>query len=249
MHIIKNLLKYALCLFPCFSHAAIPLENSEQLIVVVTKNWSAPQGQLIQFARKNTDDHWKQVGDIKPIVVGKNGLAWGIGIHSHIPDAGEPVKKEGDLKAPAGIFSFGTVFGKGTDTAVKMPYLKLTPFIEAVDDPESRYYNQIVDTQDMPPELQLNWKSSEKMFFIPQYELGVVVNHNKASNIPYAGSQIFLHVWRSADKFTTGCTAMSLESMDEIAHWLEQGKNPVLVQMTQGAYSALAQQWQLPALP
>ena len=80
-------------------HAQIP--NTKQLIVVSTKNWSTPTGTLQRYEKT---DKWRKVGKKLDIKLGRNGLGWGIGLHS-IPINAKHIKKEGDGKAPAGIFS------------------------------------------------------------------------------------------------------------------------------------------------
>ena len=57
-------------------------------------------------------------GEAIPAVVGRNGLAWGRGVRTDLP-AGEPQKREGDGRAPAGIFKLGPAFGMvGTITGM-----------------------------------------------------------------------------------------------------------------------------------
>jgi L,D-peptidoglycan transpeptidase YkuD (ErfK/YbiS/YcfS/YnhG family) len=67
-----------------------------------------------------------------------------------------------------------------------------------------------------------------------QYELGVVVSHNK-DQVKQAGSCIFLHVQKSKDAPTAGCTSMSLDKMKKIVNWLDGSKNPILIQVPRSA--------------
>lgn len=50
---------------------------SQQLIVVTTENWSDNHGALALFERAS-DQSWRCVS---PEMPGRNGLAWGIGLH------------------------------------------------------------------------------------------------------------------------------------------------------------------------
>jgi D-alanyl-D-alanine dipeptidase len=112
-----------------------------------------------------------------------------------------------------------------------------------VDDPGSRYYNQIVDRSRIS---NPDWKSSEKMREIDEYVFGVVVAHNSNPAMPGAGSCIFLHAWSGPESPTVGCTAMPVERIRELVHWLDPGADPVLVQLTDKAYEALRAPWKLP---
>jgi D-alanyl-D-alanine dipeptidase len=115
------------------------------MIVVTTSDWNAVEGRLRRYERTTVDEKWRPVGDPISIVVGKNGLAWGIGIvpadDAQVRSASDPVKREGDGRAPAGIFDLGTAFGYASEPlwGLKMPYLNLTPSIECVDDPGSKH--------------------------------------------------------------------------------------------------------------
>jgi len=216
------------------------LKGHEQLLVVTTENWDAVQGKLVLFER--SADTWTPVQQPIPVVIGKTGLAWGIGLHPTI--TGAPLKKEGDKKAPAGIFTLGTAFGFAPELPIKLDYLPLDAAIEAVDDPNSRYYNCIVDRR----EVVCDWKSAEKMGEEPLYELGFVVNHNSPNPKPGAGSAIFFHIWRGENSTTTGCTAMSLENLHTVLAWLDKEKQPALVQLPIQKYVELQNEWNLPPL-
>jgi len=45
------------------------------------------------------------------------------------------------------------------------------------------------------------------------------------------GSCIFIHVQKSKDAPTAGCTSMRLEDLKVIAKWLDREKNPILIQI------------------
>ena len=78
-----------------------------QLVLVTTADWDATTGTLRYYQREGT--RWRQVGGPFDITVGRTGTAWGIGLHAARNDG--PVKREGDGKAPAGVFAIGTAFG------------------------------------------------------------------------------------------------------------------------------------------
>jgi hypothetical protein len=154
------------------------LARSTQMIVVTTSDWNAVEGRLRRYERATVQGEWRPVGDPISIVVGKNGIGWGIGViatdDAKVRAAADPVKKEGDGKSPGGVCALGTAFGYASQPlpGLKVPYLNLTPSIECVDDPGSRRYNRLVDRSVVAPD----WKSSEHMRNAGDW--GVVVDHN-----------------------------------------------------------------------
>ena len=79
-------------------------------------------------------------------VIGRRGFAWGIGLHG-TGEAGAPRKREGDDTSPAGVFRLCSVFGLANPTQVlflRFPYQQITATTEAIDDPQSRYYDRIL---------------------------------------------------------------------------------------------------------
>ncbi len=224
----------------------IPYSKSLQSVVVTTKDWSAVQGSARLFERQSTKAKWKAVGEAFPVVVGKNGLAWGTGLNKLPSDTGMILmKKEGDGKAPAGIFSLTETFGsKDKPDSVKLPFTRLEEYTECVDDPKSSFYNKIVDRMKVG---DFDWESSEKMLAVgSEYDLGVVVAHNSNPVTKGAGSCIFLHIWKDAESGTAGCTAMKRENLETIMKWIDAAKNPVLIQMPETSYKQFQTKWKLP---
>jgi len=232
--------------------------RSTQMIVVTTSNWGAVEGRLQRFERAAPHDSWRPAGKGIPIVVGSKGLAWGVGVVAdsapNVRVAAEPVKREGDGKAPAGIFDLGTAFGYAAQPlpGLKLPYLTLTPSIECVDDAGSKYYNRIVDRLAVAPD----WKSSEHMRYTGEsYRWGMVVDLNgtvagrdRSAPVPGGGSCVFLHIWHSRDQGTAGCTAMAQTDLETLLVWLDPAREPLLVQLPKPVYQRLARRWKLPEL-
>ena len=210
--------------------------SPRQLVVVTTPDWDAVGGTLRLYEREGRA--WNKVGSDVPVVVGRAGLAWGRG--ERAVSAAGPVKREGDGKAPAGIFSLGTLFGFDPTSSAKMPYRQLLETTECVDDVASRSYNRIVERT-----AEADWKSSEKMRAIAQYRWGMVVDHN-AEGVPGAGSCIFLHIRGGPSKGTAGCTAMAEEDLVRLLGWLDHAAEPRLVQLPEAEYARLRAVWSLP---
>jgi L,D-peptidoglycan transpeptidase YkuD (ErfK/YbiS/YcfS/YnhG family) len=229
------------------------LKKSTQAIVVTTPDWNTVQGQLQRFERAGVHARWHPVGPPIAIVVGRNGLGWGLGLAA--TDSPEvrglgPVKKEGDIRSPAGIFALGTAFGYAAQPldGLKLAYLQLTPTVECVDDPTSTHYNRIVNRADVTPD----WKSSEHMRDAGEaYVWGVVVDHNAtvpgaSQPVPGSGSCVFLHIWSGDGRGTTGCTAMAEPNLETLMTWLDPARHPLLVQVPEPVYARLQHAWKLP---
>lgn len=230
------------------------LGQSTQAIVVTTPDWNAVGGRLQRFERANVHARWHPVGPTIAIVVGRNGLGWGSGVvpttNPQVRASSDPVKKEGDIRSPAGIFALGTAFGYAAQPldGLKLPYLQLTPTIECVDDPASQHYNRIVDRAQVAPD----WKSSEHMRDAGQaYLWGIVVDHNGTvpganQPVPGSGSCVFLHIWEGNGRGTTGCTAMAQANLETLMAWLDPARHPLLVQLPEPVYARLQRAWRLP---
>jgi zinc D-Ala-D-Ala dipeptidase len=243
MYLFGRFILFFAYMWTCCCYSQDNLVGHHQLLVVTTPGWDEKQGELSLYERLSDDLAWIPVQTSIPVVVGKNGLAWGIGLHPM--NAKIPSKKESDGRSPAGIFSLGSAFGFAPSSEMrqlKWDYLPLHEFIEAVDDPLSYYYNCIVDRREIIPD----WHSSEKMGEEPLYAAGIVVNHNFPNPQPGEGSAIFLHIWRKENSGTAGCTAMSLENLNTILSWLDRDKYPVLVQLPIHEYHEMQNAWDLP---
>lgn len=207
-------------------------ERCDQVVLVVTPNWNQPKGRLHRFDR--VDKGWREAGQPIPVILGGSGLAWGMGEHKS-PSTG-PQKREGDQRAPAGIFRIGD-FWKRPHIAAPSQWEAQTilPDTFGVDDPRSRYYNRIVRRSQIE---KPDWKSREKMD-IPDYDRVLVVEHNTAKPVKGRGSCIFVHRWETSDTPTAGCTAMAESDLVTLIEWLDPAREPRLVQLPQG----LADRW------
>jgi L,D-peptidoglycan transpeptidase YkuD (ErfK/YbiS/YcfS/YnhG family) len=217
---------------------------SNQLILVLVPDWNATSGTIQLFERIQAGK-WSPVLLSFPCVVGKNGLGWGIGLHGN-GVRGDPRKREGDGRAPAGVFRLNACMGvssPGRTGALHFPYRQITATTEGVDDSRSRYYNRVVDRNTVD---QVDWSSAEQMLRPDRlYQWVVIVEHNWKP-YPGFGSCIFLHFWAGERVSTSGCTAMALDQLTFLVHWLNAEKHPLLVQLPESTYRTVRQSWQLP---
>lgn len=229
----------ALLLLPGLAMAG-GLDDSQQLIVVISQDWDAIQATAQRYERHG--EIFEKFEGPFPAVLGKNGMGWGKGIEP-IDNAQGPIKQEGDGKAPAGMFKLATAFGYAPSAETRLPYLELTTNIECVDDSQSGRYNQLVDGTAVTKD----WNSSERMRRNDDlYRQGIFIEHNTpaAAN---AGSCIFFHIWRAPATPTRGCTAMAPTDIQRLFSWLDPYRSPLLVQLPESEYERLRERWKLPA--
>lgn len=219
--------------------------DASQMVLVTTADWDSISGELRRYERDGTG--WTQVGDASAIVVGRTGIAWGIGLNAQHGNG--PVKREGDGKAPAGVFVIGPAFGYASSATTGLDYKAMGTNDWCIDVPDSAYYNQIIDRSLVKAPL-LDQSSEPMRRDIhadgdQRYREGFVIQHN-AANIRNAGSCIFAHLWAAPDSTTAGCTAMAPASMDALLGWLDARRKPVFVQLPQAQYTQLRDAWKLP---
>lgn len=218
------------------------LRTSRQLIVVTTESWDAVFGELRRFERSS--GQWHSVGMPMRANVGKKGMGWGIGLHGTFLEGGER-KREGDKRAPAGVFSLDELFGSATAEEAgitKFSYRQMTTSFVGVDDSASKSYNRIVDSA----RVNRDWKSAEEMLSTDgTYRLGAVIRHNW-EQLPDGGSCIFLHIWKGERIGTSGCTALAPSDVETVLRWLDITKKPLLVQLPSAEYDRRKQAWGLP---
>lgn len=218
--------------------------SAGQLVLVTTPDWNATQGSLRTFERDG--DGWRERGAGIPITVGRSGTAWGLGLHPAQPGA---QKKEGDGRAPAGVFAIGEAFGYAPDAATRLPYAQMQASSWCMDVVDSPLYNRIVDAKAVgeaavqgssePMRLDLHNDGDQR------YRNGFVILHN-AGAVKGAGSCIFAHLWKAPGQATAGCTAMASESMQRLYGWLKAEAHPVFVLLPEGEYRRLRNAWTLP---
>jgi D-alanyl-D-alanine dipeptidase len=218
--------------------------DGTQLVVVTTADWETTRGVMRRYTRDSLATVWREVGAPVPVVVGRSGLGWGSETAAAI--AGGPVKREGDGRAPAGMFPLDTAFGfdpAASASWVRLPYFPIAATSECIDDRASRYYNTVVNRDAVP---LVDWTSSEPMRQIDQYRLGVIVGYNATPPAAGRGSCIFLHIWAGPDTPTSGCTAMSERDLRELMLWLDRARRPMLAQLPEVEYARWRRSRSLP---
>jgi D-alanyl-D-alanine dipeptidase len=223
-----------------------PSSAINQLIVVTTETWSTHKGTLRTF-ESTQKGSWKEVGTSTSVSLGRFGLAWGRGLLE--PTDEHPLKKEGDGRSPAGIFSLGTAFGAAEslpEDSKGYPYLKAKGSSYCVEDSRSPNYNRLIELGEEEARV---WRQRSPLARADGlFQWAVVVEQNQSPITPGAGSCIFLHVWRGAHVGTSGCTAMPLSAVSRLVSWLDPRSETRLVQLPRAVYEQIQDQRDLPRL-
>lgn len=223
------------------------LRQANQIVLVVAPDWDSPRGQLQAFER--TAHGWRAHGQRFDVALGRNGSAWGLGLHPAQTDG--PQKREGDGRSPAGVFTIGEAFGYAQRIDSALPYQPMQQSSYCIDVPDSPLYNRIVDAEQVgadavagstePMRLDLHHDGDRR------YQEGFVIGHNPQAR-PGAGSCIFAHLWRAAGEATAGCTAMEPADMQRLLAWLRPDAAPLFVLLPRNDYDRLRRAWALPAV-
>ena len=143
-------------LFACQPRTAVlpsaEIDASQQVVVVVTPSWTSTTGTMTRFERATPTSAWNRIEAPIPLVVGRTGIAWGVGFDNVSSDG--PHKHEGDGKAPAGMFPLDTAFGfapRDSMQNVRLPYVQLRPTTDCVDDTNWLEYKKSGELWDNEP--------------------------------------------------------------------------------------------------
>ncbi len=194
--------------------------NCRQILLSISEDENSKDGILL--LKEQIDGVWKNKNKPFAVSYGKNGLAWGIGLHKK--EKG-PQKKEGDLCSPAGIFKIGKLFGQKAFNT-NCAYVHIDENMQCIEDLKSSHYNDIIDNT----KIKKDWDSKDLMQREDElYKYGFLVEHNP-EDIPGNGSCIFFHLWSEIGKPTAGCTAMEENDLKTVLQFLDCSKNPLLIQ-------------------
>ncbi|MFT4638595.1 MAG: L,D-peptidoglycan transpeptidase YkuD (ErfK/YbiS/YcfS/YnhG family) [Verrucomicrobiales bacterium] len=220
-----------------------------QLVLSIADSWNSSRAKLYCFQRASANQPWQPAVFTKPVnvLLGKNGLAWGLGVLPNPPSKAAN-KREGDRRAPAGCFAIGKLYGypKTVPQGGNYPYRQVTKWDAWIDDPKNPYYNQhfIADPSNVPP-----WFEKQRMRLGDSaYKYMLEVRHNTNPPQAGAGSAIFFHTRRGPDRVTSGCTTMALSNLDILIKWLRAQQSPHYVLLPNAEYQQLAPIWHLPVI-
>lgn len=228
-----------------FIFCQVPGE-ARQLLLAIAPGWNSQKAVMQCYERDGKNDPWHAAFRTEwPVLLGRNGLAWGRGAFA-LPNDNQPRKSERDGRAPAGVFALGSLHGyaPAPPRGTTWPYLQVGPYDAWIDDPRLPHYNEHVrvDPRQIP-----DWFQSQKMRLGDNaYKWLLEIRHNTDPPKPGSGSAIFFHVQRGPDRPTAGCTSMPVDDLERMIAWLRPAAKPHYVLLPREAYENLRAAWKLP---
>lgn len=245
MKLLRRALSGCLLLIaaPAVGAAGIPA-SSTQCVLGLAQDWNSSRATLRLYERRGKD--WRPAAAQCQARLGRDGLAWGLGLH---PDAATGMeKREGDWRSPAGVFAIGGVWSRDPKVVrhPRIPFRRITPRDLWVEDSASPHYNRhlVLEHDSATP-----WERRQQMKQNdPAHLLKLFIAHNAPPNVvPGAGSSIFFHIWRAnGGKPTAGCTTMDERHLRELIAAIDPGRRPVYVLLPMDEYRKRRSEWNLP---
>jgi D-alanyl-D-alanine dipeptidase len=168
-------------------------------VLVTAADMHGAAARLQRFTRPSPDERWRPDGGPVSARIGRNGMAWGYPYRA-LARPGEPVKVEGDKRAPAGIYRIGDSFGFAPSS--RPNYRRIGEGMVCVDDPAHRAYNTITTRAQVGAKVH-----GENMWRVPEYRRGLLVDY-PSSRQARGGSCIFIHLRLPGKTGTGGCVAL-----------------------------------------
>jgi L,D-peptidoglycan transpeptidase YkuD (ErfK/YbiS/YcfS/YnhG family) len=191
------------------------IADATRLVLVKAETMDEERASLELFVRDKAGRAWRRVGQPREALIGRGGMAWGHTFGSYRRN-GEPVKREGDKRTPAGFFRIGASFGFSPSNREGHVVLKRDETV-CVDDARSPHYNTVKSRAEIGPEV-----SGENMRNYAVYRHGLFVDY-PSSREEKAGSCIFLHLKSKSGRGTLGCIAMSEMDLLGLQQFAEPG--------------------------
>ena len=183
-------------------------------MLVVAPTWSSPTASVRRYVRAAPAARWREIGGPASALIGHRGVAWAHAFR-RFRRAREPVKVDGDKRAPAGFFSIGASFGFAPS---RLPdYLHIAAGMVCVDDARSPAYNTITSRA------RVGWRvHGENMWRASAYRRGLLVDY-PSDRRDRAGSCIFIHLRLPGMTGTAGCVALPEQQVTALQNFAQGG--------------------------
>jgi D-alanyl-D-alanine dipeptidase len=204
-------------LAPQIAHAQScpePLASAQRLVLVTADTLNSTTAIIGRFDRHTPNSEWQVSGGATSGLIGYRGVAWAH-VFRKFAKRGEPIKVEGDKRAPAGFFKIGPAFGFGPS---QMPnYVRIDSSMVCVDDVSSPAYNTITRRERVGPAVHV-----ENMSRIADYRRGLLVDYPTDRKVR-AGSCVFIHLQLAGRTGTGGCVALPEPQLEAVQDFVRDG--------------------------
>ncbi len=191
-----------------------PLASAKRLVLVTADTLNSTTATVERFERHSPNALWQVAGGPATALIGHKGVAWAYAFRK-FAKRGEPVKVEGDKRAPAGFYKIGPSFGFA---ASQMPnYVRIDEGMVCVDDLNSPAYNTITRRDRIGPKVH-----GENMSRVPDYARGLLVDY-PTDRKARAGSCIFIHLQLPGKTGTSGCVALPEPQLAAVQDFTQEG--------------------------
>ena len=188
----------------------VPVEVGNATQVITVKS-SGSYATVTAWAKGSAG--WKSVLSTTAGRVGSNGVVAG------------STRRQSTYTTPSGTYTLTEGFGVEAG-GTNMPYTRVNSTHWWVEDPESKFYNQMHTAAGADfPLTESGDRGSEHLVNYPtQYAKALVINFNRWPAVPGRGAGIFLHV--NGSGATAGCVSVPRATMDRIMGWVQPGAHP-----------------------
>jgi D-alanyl-D-alanine dipeptidase len=191
-----------------------PLASARRLVLVTADTLNSTTATIGRFDRHTPNSEWQVSGGATSGLIGHKGVGWAHAFRQ-FARRGEPIKIEGDKRAPAGFYKIGPSFGFGPS---QMPnYVRVDSGMVCVDDVTSPAYNTITRRERIGPTIR-----AENMSRIPDYRRGLLVDY-PTDRKARAGSCVFIHLQLPGRSGTGGCVALPEPQLEALQDFVQDG--------------------------
>lgn len=208
--LIASLAPYAALAQSC----PAPLGEARRLVLVTADTFASTTASVRQFERDSAGAPWQEVRGPATALIGHRGVGWSHAFR-RFAHKGEPVKREGDKRAPAGFYKIGNSFGFAAAQAQN--YTRIEVGTTCVDDLASPAYNTIASREKIGLKVH-----GENMWRVPEYRRGLLVDY-PTDRKARAGSCIFIHLQLPGKTGTSGCVALPEPQLQALQDFAEPG--------------------------
>lgn len=191
-----------------------PLASARRLVLVTADTLNSTTATIARFDRHTANSDWQVSGGATSGLIGYRGVAWAHAFRK-FAKRGEPIKVEGDKRAPAGFYKIGPSFGFAP---AQVPnYVRVNDGMVCVHDLNSPAYNTITRRERIGPDVR-----AENMSRVPDYARGLLVDYPTNRNAR-AGSCIFIHLQLPGKTGTGGCVALPEPQLVAVQDFVRDG--------------------------